>query len=180
MKFLTIGITILLLLPSIYGISIQVQSNTVEHTSTLPSAFSWTNINGTDFTTSIKNQAPAPTCEAYALVAALDTLVQYKVGYPFDCDLSEAHLFFYSGGTCNWGVDVKDSANYLLEYGVPDEGCFPDPHRPQDSPFESLPGWENRTVKISEWGWIPNEENAIKQALIEHGSGKVIKNAIVF
>jgi len=135
----------------------------------LPPAFSWRNINGTDFTTSIKNQAPAPTCEAYALVAALDTIVQYKVGYPFDCDLSEAHLFFYPGGTCEWGVDVKDAAEYLIDYGVPDEGCFPDPHRPYDTPFESLPGWENRTVKITEWGWIPNEENAIKQALIEHG-----------
>ncbi|MHA1280120.1 MAG: hypothetical protein ACTSQ8_23245, partial [Candidatus Helarchaeota archaeon] len=37
----------------------------------LPSSFTWRDINGTDYTTSIKNQAPAPTCEAYGLVASL-------------------------------------------------------------------------------------------------------------
>jgi hypothetical protein len=158
-----------LFIPSITLASPQSSTNESLEISLLPPSFSWRNINGTDFTTSIKNQAPAPTCEAYALVAALDTIVQYNVGYPFDCDLSEAHLFFYPGGTCEWGVDIKDAANYLVDYGVPDEGCFPDPHRPHDTPFESLPEWENRTVKITDWGWVPNEENAIKQALIDHG-----------
>ena len=37
----------------------------------VPPYFSWRDINGTDFTTPIKNQAPAPTCEAYALVASV-------------------------------------------------------------------------------------------------------------
>lgn len=135
----------------------------------LPPFFSWRNIGGIDFTTSIKNQAPAPTCEAYAFISALETIVQYQVGYPFGCDLSETHLFFYSGGTCNWGVDVRDAADYLVEYGVPDEGCFPDPHRPKDTPFQSLPGWENRTVKIQKWGWVENDIESIKHALVEHG-----------
>ncbi len=136
----------------------------------LPSSFSWRDINGTDFTTSIKDQAPAPTCEAYALCAAVETLVQYQMGYPFECDLSDAHLYFYSGGTYEaGGVNVGDAADYLVEYGVPDEGCFPDPHRPYDFPFESLPGWEERTVKIEGWGWIDADDEAIKQALIEYG-----------
>ena len=162
-------ISILIILPSVaFADNLSNSTNSLLINS-LPSSFSWRDINGTDFTTAIKNQAPAPTCEAYALIAAVDTLIQYQVGYPFDCDLSEAHLFFYSGGTCDWGVDVKDAAEYLVEYGVPDEGCFPDPHRPYDTPFESLSGWKNRTVKITEWGWVPNEEIAIKQALIEHG-----------
>ena len=169
MKNIATIIVILLLMPSIALSTMSSPTFELKQTTTLPPAFSWRNINGTDFTTSIKNQAPAPTCEAYALVAALDTLIQYEVGYPFECDLSEAHLFFYPGGTCEWGIDVRDAADYLVEYGVPDEGCFPDPHRPHDTPFKSLEGWENRTVKITEWGWIPNEENAIKQALIEHG-----------
>jgi hypothetical protein len=135
----------------------------------LPSFFSWLDINGTDFSTSVKNQAPCPSCEAYALVSAIETLVQYEVGYPFDCDLSEMHLFFKSGGTSNWGVDVKDSADYLVEYGVPDEGCYPDPHRSYDYDFTSLPGWENRTVKIKEWGWIEDDIDSIKRALIKYG-----------
>ena len=136
----------------------------------LPPYFSWRDINGTDFTTPIKNQSPSPTCEAYALCVSLETLVQYEVGYPFGCDLSETHLYFYAGGTCEaGGVLLGDAAEYLIEYGVPDEGCFPDPHRPYDYPFESLPGWQNRTVKIQEWGWVENDVEAMKHALIVHG-----------
>jgi C1A family cysteine protease len=59
----------------------------------LPVSFDWRDVNGIDYVTPVKNQAPAPTCEAYGLVAALETMVQYKAGYPFGCDLSEAHLF---------------------------------------------------------------------------------------
>ena len=135
----------------------------------MPSVFCWRDINGTDYTTSVKDQSPAPTCEAYALCAALETIIQYEIGYPFECDLSEIHLFFYPGGDIRWGVHVVDAANYLIEQGVPDEGCSPDPHRSFEFPHESLPGWENRTVKISEWGWVYNDRESIKKALIEHG-----------
>jgi len=136
----------------------------------LPSYFSWRDINGIDYTTPVKNQEPCPSCEAYALVAILETLVQYKVGYPFGCDLSEAHLFFCSGGTCKWGVDIKNAAQYLVDYGVPDEGCFPEMHRKCDLPCNlTLPDWQNRSVKIREWGWVENNNEAIKKALIEHG-----------
>ena len=135
----------------------------------LPPRFCWRDINGIDYTTPVKNQEPAPTCEAYALCACLETLMQYRAGELFNPDLSEAHLFFYAGGTCNWGVNVSHAAEYLVEYGVPDEGCFPDPHREYDFPFESLPGWENRTVKITHWGHVSTEPDAIKEALIEYG-----------
>jgi hypothetical protein len=136
----------------------------------LPSSFCWRDMNGTDYTTTIKNQAPAPTCEAYGLVAALETLMQYQEQELFTPDLSETHLYFYAGGTYEAGyVNLVDAANYLKETGVPDEGCYPDPHRPFDYPFESISGWENRTVKIQEWGWVDVTEDAIKTALIEHG-----------
>ena len=49
-------------------------------TTDLPSYFSWRNINGIDYATPIKNQAPAPTCEAYGLCASLETLMQYQMG----------------------------------------------------------------------------------------------------
>jgi len=137
--------------------------------SNLPSTFSWSDINGVDFTPSVKNQNPAPTCEAYALCVSLETIAQYQIGYPFGCDLSEAHLFFNSGGTCDWGVDIQEPLEYLIEHGVPDEGCYPDPHRPYDTPYESVPGWENRTIKIKEWGWVDNDVESIKQALVEYG-----------
>jgi len=140
------------------------------HQNDLPISFSWTNINGIDYTTPIKDQSPAPTCETYALCAAIETLMQYQTGTLFQPDLSEAHLYFFAGGTYErGGGNVHDAADYLITYGVPDEGCFPDPHRPFDFPFSSVDGWENRTMKITEWGWVPHDEESIKQALIEYG-----------
>lgn len=165
-----IAILIIMLLANILPVTAErVQIENTRERSELPDYFNWRNINGTDFTTSIKTQGLCPSCEAYGLVAALETIIQYQVGYPFDCDLSEAHLFFYPGGTCRWGVNISHAADYLVEYGVPDEGAFPDPQRAFDSPFESVPGWENRTVKITEWGWVENDEEEIKHALIEYG-----------
>jgi len=136
----------------------------------MPVSFDWRNINGVDYSTPVKNQAPAPTCEAYALCAALETILQYQTGDLYEPDLSETHLYFYAGGTYRAGyVNIVDAANYLIEHGVPDEGCYPDPHRPFDYPYTSVEGWENRTVKITEWGWVERTNEAIKQALIDHG-----------
>jgi hypothetical protein len=151
-----------LLCPSVHS--------TITGNESLPSSFSWRNLDGVDYTTPIKDQSPAPTCEAYALCASLETLMQYQLQDCYDPDLSETHLYFYAGGSIAAGyVNIIDAANYLKEYGVPDEGCNPDPHRPFDYPFESLPGWEERTVKISEWGWVDHDEESIKRALIDHG-----------
>ena len=167
-KAVTIIILLLLLVP-IIPIGAEKLDNVVEQCE-LPSYFSWQDINGTDYTTPIKDQSPAPTCEAYAICASLETTMQYQMGEVYEPDLSETHLYFYAGGTYEAGyVNLIDAANYLIEYGVPDEGCYPDPHRAFDYPFESLPGWENRTVKITEWGWVDHDVEAIKEALIEYG-----------
>jgi hypothetical protein len=161
-------ITFLLLfifsLNNLYSIPIAEQSTKI------PTSFSWTNINGIDYTTPIKDQSPAPTCETYALCASLETIMQYETGELFQPDLSETHLYFYAGGTYEkGGVNIHDAANYLIQHGVPDEGCYPDPHRPYDYAYTSLEGWENRTVKITEWGWVSHDPVSIKEALIEYG-----------
>jgi len=176
MKYFTaIATVLILILPSV-GLGSNFlddrkeQHDIIDATFPIPKKFSWRDINGTDFTTPVKNQEPCPSCEAYALCSALETMVQYKVGYNFGCDLSEAHLFFCSGGTCKWGVNVSHAADYLVKYGVPDEGCFPDPQRKTDADCNmTLPDWQNRTVKIKEWGWVENDMDSIKRALIEHG-----------
>ena len=167
-KAVTFPILILLFIP-IIPVSAETFDYVEEHCG-LPPYFSWQDINGTDYTTPIKDQSPAPTCEAYALCASLETLMQYQMGELYGPDLSETHLYFYAGGTYEAGyVNLEDAADYLIEFGVPDEGCYPDPHRAFDYPFESLPGWENRTAKIQEWGWVKHDVDAIKSALIEHG-----------
>jgi hypothetical protein len=156
---------ILITLPQVFA------ENHISPASTdLPPRFSWRDIDGVDYTTPVKDQSPAPTCETYALCAVLETIMQYQEGELFEPDLSETHLYFYAGGTYEaGGVNLLDAADYLIEYGVPDEGCYPDPHRPYDYSFESLPGWEDRTVKIAEWGCIEKDYEAIKQGLIDHG-----------
>jgi len=165
-KTITVLITIIMITIACASIEKAQKSETTD----LPPYFSWQDINGTDYTTPIKDQSPAPTCEAYGLCASLETLIQYQMGELYGPDLSETHLYFYAGGTYEAGyVNLVDAADYLVEYGVPDEGCYPDPHRAFDYPFESLAGWENRTVKIQDWGWVEQEEEVIKQALINYG-----------
>jgi hypothetical protein len=167
MKYTSIISIIILISVGFQSIMIS-EGNTQE--TTLPSSFSWTDIDGVNYVTPIRDQSPAPTCEAYALCAIIETMMQYETKTIFNPDLSEAHLYFYAGGTYQQGgVRIQDAANYLITNGVPDEGCFPDPHRPFDFPFSSIPGWENRTMRITDWGYVPNDEEAIKQALIEHG-----------
>jgi hypothetical protein len=162
-----IGIIVLMLSTTSMGIG---SISTVAAPSELPSAFTWQNINGTDYTTPIRDQSPAPTCEAFAICAVLETEMQYKLEERYLPDLSENHLYFNAGGTIEQGwVSITSAAEYLMHYGVPDEGCFPDPHRAFDYPYYSLPGWENRTVKISAWGWIDHNVTTMKHALIDHG-----------
>jgi hypothetical protein len=165
-------ITLLILILLIFT-AVQINArnlNNTEEKQNFPSYFSWRNIDNVDYTTPVGDQSPAPTCEAYAIVASLETIMQYQMGELYGPDLSECHLYFYAGGTIEQGyVSVIDAANYLIEFGVPDEGCFPDPHRNFDYPFESLEGWEDRTVKIADWAWIDKDVESIKNALINYG-----------
>jgi parallel beta-helix repeat protein len=136
----------------------------------LPSYFSWRDIDGVDFTTPVRNQYPFPSCETFAIVAAVETMVQYAVGYPFGCDLSEAHLFFWSGGNINWGSYPENDTRFLVEHGVPDEACWPYPKEKRQYPLNTTsPDWRNRTVKIKEWRYLPEDPVAIKKALVSNG-----------
>jgi hypothetical protein len=167
MKKLITSFIVIILFSAMPVLSIE-ETNTKE--TNLPTSFCYRNIDGVDYTTPIRDQSPAPTCEAYGLCAALETIMQYQTGEIFEPDLSECHLYFYAGGTIKSGyVNIINATNYLINYGVPDEGCFPDPHRPYDYPYESVPGWENRTVKIESWGWVNHDKDSIKQALIDYG-----------
>jgi parallel beta-helix repeat protein len=137
----------------------------------LPSYFSWRDINGVDFTTDIRSQIPYPSCEAFGITAAIETMVQYKVGYPFGCDLSEAHLYFNCNGSqLDWGTFPESDLRYLQKYGIPDEACWPYPKKKAlYPPNTSSPDWQNRTVKITNWSYLPSNIDAIKNALITNG-----------
>lgn len=142
----------------------------IESENDLPSYFSWRDIDGVDFTTSVKDQKPYASCETFAIVAAVETMVQWEVGFPFECDLSEAHLYFHSGGNFDWGSYPENDTNYLVEHGVPDEACWPYPTEKKMYPLNTTcRDWENRTVKIRNWSYLPEDPIAIKKALVNNG-----------
>jgi parallel beta-helix repeat protein len=153
------------------GFSVVTQGNySTGESLVLPSSFSWRDINGVDFTTPIRNQTPYPSCESFALTAAVETMVQYQVGFPFNCDLSEAHLFFFSGGNIIWGSYPENDTEFLKDYGIPDEACWPYPKDKYQYPLNTTsPDWQNRTVKITNWSYIPADPIAIKTALLTNG-----------
>ncbi|MBU0497084.1 MAG: right-handed parallel beta-helix repeat-containing protein [Candidatus Thermoplasmatota archaeon] len=179
----TIGLTILILLflstinsaamitkPQHQDQSESIEYKSIDIATNLPSSFSWRDINGVDFTTPIRNQAPFPSCETFAITAAVETMVQYAVGYPFGCDLSEAHLYFYSGGNTDWGSFPENDTQFLKDYGIPDEACWPYPKKVMQYPLNTTsPDWQNRTVKITNWTYLPEDPEAIKIALVTNG-----------
>lgn len=174
-SLLVLLLTVLLMgFPPTPGMAAVTSSQTPQPKTTgLPSYFSWRDINGVDFTTPIRSQGPYHSCETFALVAAVETMVQKAVGYPFGCDLSEAHLYFWSGGNLNWGSYPENDSNFLVNYGVPDEACWPYPHDTVARMYPlntTAPNWQNRTVKISSWSYLPaNNITAIKQAIVSNG-----------
>jgi len=146
----------------------------------LPSSFSWRSAdldeNGhgipgdIDFSTPVKNQYGYPSCESFALTSGLEAMVQIEVGFPFDCDLSEAHLFFFSGGVIDWGSYPENDTKFLKEYGMPDEACWPYPRDKYQYPLNTTsPDWQNRTVKITDWYYLQENRDVIKTALITNG-----------
>jgi hypothetical protein len=140
----------------------------VSYDGPVPEAFDWRNVNGTDWTTSIKDQGRCGSCVAFATLAALESIIQISVGQPFECDLSEAHLFFCGGGSCSRGWIFSEAIRYLMENGVPDEPCFP--YTPFDTACrQTEANWRKRAVKIIEKGYVyPYPEN-IQKALLKYG-----------
>ena len=136
----------------------------------LPPYFCWRDVNGVDFTTPIRNQAPYPSCESFAITAAVETMVQKEVNVNFGCDLSEAHLFFFSGGNINWGSYPENDTQFLKDFGIPDESCWPYPTEKYQYPLNTTcPDWQNRTIKILHWSYLPEDSIAIKNALVNNG-----------
>jgi C1A family cysteine protease len=137
-------------------------------TSSLPGSFDWRNVGGTDWTTPIKLQGNCGSCVAHATVAALETVVQIESGQPFGCDLSEAHLFFCSGGSCTGGLPLISAANFISSVGVADELCFPYNAWQMDCD-EKESNWQNRTVSAKHKTFSSTQTASVKQALINHG-----------
>ena len=151
-------------------LKVENKTSNVSSSDELPSYFNWRDRDGVDFVTPIRNQGMFPSCETFAFTAAIEAMVQIKVGYPFGCDLSEAHLFFFSGGNIEWGSYPENDTNFLVEYGIPDEACWPYPEERAQLPLNmTSPDWQQRTVKLKDWYYLPENETAIKKAIVNNG-----------
>ena len=139
---------------------------TVSYDGPLLDGFDWRNVTGTNWLTSIKSQMSCGSCTAFGTLGVLEAVVQIELGKVFDCDLSEAHLFFCGGGSCNRGMALSKAADYVKKYGVPDEPCFP--YTPSDKPCsDTASNWKQRVVKASKGA--TGGETQIKNALVQYG-----------
>jgi C1A family cysteine protease len=131
-----------------------------------PDKFDWRNFEGNDWLTSVKDQGSCGACVAFAYVGALESIIQITSNNIFNCDLSEAHLFFCSGGSCDFGIFPWDGMDYLQAYGVTDESCFL--YRDEDTNCNSkCNDWEDRVIKVNSTGFV--SDGGIKEALITYG-----------
>jgi rhodanese-related sulfurtransferase len=129
----------------------------------LPSSYDWRDYG---VMTSVKNQSSCGSCVAFGTIGAFEAVIRVEGGPP--CDLSESHLFSCGGGSCANGWYESTALNYLLNYGVPDESCFP--YQPYDMPCSNTcSDWQVRARKISSWSWVAQDITSIKSSLIEYG-----------
>ena len=141
---------------------------------TLPDSFDWRDVNGKNYVTSIRNQAGCGSCVAFGTLGALEAVVQIELDEIFDCDLSEAFLFFCGGGSCESGWHLSKAAYFVRNTGVVDEFCFP--YKPLDMDCdEKASNWEQRLVHVDTIGSVMRPY-AIKEALINYGPWDELNN----
>ncbi len=118
--------------------------------------------------TPVKNQGACGACVAFACNGAFEAIIKWKTGVTVD--LSEAHLFFCSGGTCDEGMYVSTALNYMQTNGVADEDCFPYDGALYGTDLGCNPcsDWQQRAYKIDGWDWVSGATN-IKNALVIMG-----------
>lgn len=128
----------------------------------------WRSHNGKDYTTPPKSQGACGSCAAFAATSALESLMEIRFDSPnANYNMSEQHLFFCSGGRCNYGIDQVSVMDYLRYSGVPDEACFPytaGDYGQDSSCSQTCSDWQSRAQKISSYYWAESQ-SAIKSAL---------------
>ena len=95
-----------------------------------PTAYDLRDVNGKDFTTSVKNQGGCGSCVAFGTVAVLETTARKAANNPnLSMDLSEAQVFYChakeEGRNCSNGWWPDNAFKKAKEKGVTFEEYFP-------------------------------------------------------
>ena len=127
--------------------------NMITFSRQLPDQYDWRDIDGKDWVTTVKDQKGCGSCVAFGTLSALEAVVQIELNQMIKCDFSESNIFFCGGGSCSSGWQVSEAVNFLEEFGVADESCFP--YIPKNQPCEnSCPDWLDRAVKVTYGGRV--------------------------
>ncbi len=91
---------------------------------TYPNSTDWRNVDGKDFTTSIKDQLQCGACTAFGTCGVGECVFKITQNDPtLQPDFSEQFLFNAVKGTCEDGADINDITQALVAPGTPDEAC---------------------------------------------------------
>ena len=123
-----------------------------ERAAQFPPAWDWRDVEGSDWTTPVRDQRGCGSCVAFGTVGVMEAMLKrHQNDAALQPDLSEAHLFFCGcGDCCDKGWWPSYALNYAKSSGVPDEDCFP--YQDFNLPCsEACSDWHGRAVKVASW-----------------------------
>jgi hypothetical protein len=149
----------------------------------LPSQFSWTNVDGKDWTTPAQNQANCGSCWAFGAVSCLESRINIAWGDPdLDVDLSEQYILscLPAAGSCAGG---SSSAAFRFIKSETASGNYCNGIIPEDcltySADDSIPcsdkcaDWRSKLIPLASYGaWAPHypaDVDKIKSQIVTEG-----------
>ena len=147
--------------------------------------WSWADVDGRSWVTSVKNQGSCGSCAVFASVACVEARANVSAGTPeLRLDLAEQNLLSCtSSSTCQTGTWDTQILIPTLTEGIPDESCHPY-EAANGSCGDACAAVEERSFSIVSGGWLPSvdtmldiaDEAEIREALV---SGPVIASFVV-
>ena len=127
---------------------------------TLPASWDWRSVNGTDWTTPIKDEGFCGASWAFAPLAAYETRIKLAAYNPnLVPDLSEQYLLSCCpSGNCSYAV-LDEVANWIVCQGTVDEACFPYAEDDAIPCSESCFDRDSRKYKGEGWSWVCGDWN---------------------